>query len=143
MKDFRHERRGVAHLKVLGKGSKTRYVPLHPSAQGLIVDYLEADGRGLETTGALFRAVGNRAGGLTKAVTADAIDKIVRGYSARLGFEIGAHALRATAATNGLDHRADIAKAQEWLGHANIATTRIYDHRKTRAEDGPTLKVAY
>ena len=38
-----------------------------------------------------------------------------------LGFEIGAHALRATAATNALDHEADIAKVQEWLGHANIS----------------------
>jgi hypothetical protein len=31
---------------------------------------------------------------------------------------------------------------QEWLG-ANIATTRIYDHRKTRPEDSPTFKVNY
>jgi len=53
------------------------------------------------------------------------------------------HALRATAATNALDHQADIAKVQEWLGHANIATTRIYDHRRTRPEDSPTFKVAY
>ena len=30
---------------------------------------------------------------------------------------------------------------QEWLGHANIATTRIYDHRRTRPEDSPTFKV--
>ena len=59
------------------------------------------------------------------------------------GFAIGAHALRATAATNALDHQADIAKVQEWLGHANIATTRIYDHRRTRPEDSPTFKVAY
>jgi DNA-binding ferritin-like protein len=56
----------------------------------------------------------------------------------QLGFEIGAHALRATAATNALDHQADIAKVQEWLGHANIATTRIYDHPKTRPEDSPS-----
>jgi site-specific recombinase XerD len=56
---------------------------------------------------------------------------------------IGAHALRATAATNALDHQADIAKVQEWLGHANIATTRLYDHRKTRPEDSPTFKVSY
>ena len=69
--------------------------------------------------------------------------RLVRGYSAALGFEIGAHALRATAATNALDHQADIAKVQEWLGHANIATTRIYDHRKTRPEDSPTFKVNY
>ena len=53
------------------------------------------------------------------------------------------NALRATAATNALDHQADIAKVQEWLRHANIATTRIYDHRRTRPEDSPTFKVAY
>ena len=155
VKDFRHERRGVAHLKVSGKGSKTRYVPLHPAAGGLIVDYLEADGRGSDAAGALFRPLRKRrdtsgpvagteaVASVGKSITADAVYKIVRGYSGALGFEIGAHALRATAATNALDHQADIAKVQEWLGHANIATTRIYDHRKTRPEDSPTFKVAY
>lgn len=144
VKDFKHERRGVAHLKVSGKGGKTRYVPLHPAASGLVLDYLEAAGHGTEDAGALFRPLhNNRADGLAKAITPDAIYKIVRGYSGALGFEIGAHALRATAATNALDHQADIAKVQEWLGHANIATTRIYDHRKTRPEDSPTFKVAY
>jgi site-specific recombinase XerD len=67
----------------------------------------------------------------------------VRGYSAQLGFQIGARALRATAATNALDHQADMAKVQEWLGHAIISTTRIYDHRRTRPEDSPIFKVAY
>ena len=144
VKDFRHERRGVAHLKVSGKGGKTRYVPLHPAAGGLIVDYLDAAGHGSEDAGALFRPLHHsRAEGSQKAITPDAVYKIVRGYSAALGFEIGAHALRATAATNALDHQADIAKVQEWLGHANIATTRIYDHRRTRPEDSPTFKVAY
>ena len=144
IKDFKHERRGVAHLKVSGKGSKTRYVPLHPAASGLILDYLEADGRSLDVAGPLFRAIrSNRADGAQKAITADAIYKIVQAYSGALGFKIGAHALRATAATNALDHQADIAKVQEWLGHANIQTTRIYDHRKTRPEDSPTFKVTY
>lgn len=36
---------------------------------------------------------------------------------------VSPHVGRATAATNALDHEADIAKVQEWLGHANIATT--------------------
>ena len=62
-------------------------------------------------------------GRLEKALSPDAVYKIVRRYSADLGFEIGAHALRATAATN--------------------APTRIYAHRKTRPEDSPTFKVDY
>jgi site-specific recombinase XerD len=52
VKDFRHERRGVAHLKVSGKGGKTRYVPLHPAAGGLILEYLEEMGHGTDLGGA-------------------------------------------------------------------------------------------
>jgi len=144
VKDFRHARKGVPHLKVSGKGGKTRYVPLHPGTHALIHDYLEAAGHGADEAGALFRPVrNNRTGRLERAITSDGVYKLVRTYSAQLGFEIGAHALRATAATNALDHQADIAKVQEWLGHANITTTRIYDHRRTRPEDSPTFKVAY
>src|SRR5271163_1151942 len=144
VKDFRHARRGVPHLKVAGKGGKTRYLPLHPGTHGLINDYLDAAGHGLDESGALFRPVrNNRTGRLEGAITADGVYRLVRRYSGQLGFLIGAHALRATAATNALDHQADIAKVQEWLGHANIATTRIYDHRRTRPEDSPTFKVAY
>lgn len=144
VKDFKQERRGVAHMKISGKGGKTRYVPLHPAASGLIHDYLNAAGHGLEDMGALFRsASNNRDKESQKPITPDGVYKLVQRYSEKLGFKIGAHSLRATAATNALDHQADIAKVQEWLGHANIATTRIYDHRKTRPEDSPTFKVAY
>jgi integrase/recombinase XerD len=144
VRDFRHARKGVPHLKVSGKGGKTRYVPLHPGTNGLVTDYLDAAGHGTDDSGALFRPVrNNRTGKTESAITADGVYKLVRRYSAALGFEIGAHALRATAATNALDHQADIAKVQEWLGHANISTTRIYDHRRTRPEDSPTFKVAY
>jgi integrase/recombinase XerD len=144
IRDFRHARKGVPHLKVSGKGGKTRYLPLHPGTNGLINAYLDAAGHGTDENGALFRPIrNNRTGRLERAITADGVYKLVRAYSAQLGFEIGAHALRATAATNALDHEADIAKVQEWLGHANIATTRIYDHRRTRPEDSPTFKVAY
>jgi site-specific recombinase XerD len=144
VRDFRHARKGVPHLRVSGKGGKTRYLPLHPGTHALIHDYLIAAGHGEDDACPLFRPVrNNRTGTLAGAITADGVYKLVRAYSAQLGFEIGAHALRATAATNALDHAADIAKVQEWLGHANIATTRIYDHRRTRPEDSPTFKVAY
>lgn len=144
VKDFKQERRGVPHIKISGKGGKTRYVPLHPAASGLIHDYLDAAGHSLEDMGALFRSTSNnRVKGSQKPITPDGVYKLVQKYSEQLGFKIGAHSLRATAATNALDHQADIAKVQEWLGHANIATTRIYDHRKTRPEDSPTFKVNY
>jgi integrase/recombinase XerD len=144
VKDFNHERRGVAHLKVSGKGGKTRYVPLSPATAPLIQEYLKAARHGADENGALFRPVrNNRTGRLDRALTPDGVYKLVRRYSGKLGFVIGAHALRATAATNALDNKADIAKVQEWLGHANIATTRIYDHRRSRPEDSPTFKVDY
>jgi len=144
VRDYAQERRGVPHLKVSGKGGKIRYVPLHPAASGLITDYLEAAGHGGAEASPLFRPLHNsRDPKSAQAITPDGVYRMVREYSAQLGFEIGAHSLRATAATNALDHQADIAKVQEWLGHANISTTRIYDHRKTRPEDSPTFKVVY
>jgi integrase/recombinase XerD len=129
-----------AASKLSGDGEKTRYVPLHGVAGDLIDDYLKKAGHGSAITGALFRPLRESLGDRKKA---DGIYKLVRKYSALLGFEIGAHELRATGATNALDQDADIAKVQEWLGHTNIATTRIYDHRKTRPEDSPTSKVSY
>jgi integrase/recombinase XerD len=142
VKDAQQMRRGVMHLRVQGKGGKTRYVPLHPTASKLIAEYLDGAGHGTDGSGALFRSLRGRRG-QAPGLTPDAVYKIVRGYTAALGFEVGAHALRATAATNALDHQADISKVQEWLGHANIATTRLYDRRQSRSEDSPTFKVHY
>jgi integrase/recombinase XerD len=144
VKDFKNMRRGVPHLTVNGKGDKIRYLPLHPGTNAVIHDYLDAAGHGADDNGALFRPIrNNRTGQAEKALTPDMIYKLVQKYSGELGFKIRAHALRSTAATNALEHQADIAKVQEWLGHSNIATTRIYDHRKSRPEDSPTFKVAY
>lgn len=144
VKDFDQDRRGVAFLVVSGKGSKTRYIPLHPIARGLVIEYLESAGHRTDPEGALFRPLPQkRYRGSSRSISPDGVYKLVRDYSARLGFQIGAHSLRATAATNALDHKAEIAKVQEWLGHADISTTRLYDRRKSRPEDSPTFKVAY
>jgi len=141
------QRRGVMHLRVQGKGSKIRYVPLHPATAERIDAYLQAAGHGEDKQGGLFRPVkNNRQADARASITPDGVYKMLAGYAASLKLDIagfGPHALRATAATNALDHEADIAKVQEWLGHANIATTRIYDRRKMRPEDSPTFKVAY
>jgi site-specific recombinase XerD len=148
VKDYNQSRRGVAHLRVQGKGGKMRFVPTHPGTLTLIGEYLEAAGHGHDHDAPLFRPIRNNVHGHTRgALTADSVYReVVLKYLNKLGIwgeNMGPHVMRATAATNALDNGADIAKVQEWLGHANIATTRIYDHRKMRPEDSPTFKVSY
>lgn len=140
------ERRGVKHLQVHGKGSKIRYVPLHPGAAGAIAEYVEFAGHSCDVNSALFRSISNNTRSRTASITPDGVYKMLSSYAKALQIDIagfGPHALRATAATNALDNGADITKVQEWLGHANIATTRVYDRRQSRPEDSPTFKVAY
>jgi len=57
-------------------------------------------------------------------------------------YGLGPHALRTMAITNTLENNADLKKVQEWTGHANIATTRMYGRRKSRVGDSPTFKVS-
>src|SRR3954462_9991757 len=78
VRDFKHAPKGVPHLKVSGKGGKTRYVPLHPGTHALIHDYLEAAGHGEDDAGALFRPVRNNATPPhNKTITPDGIYKLV------------------------------------------------------------------
>jgi integrase/recombinase XerD len=67
-----HPRRGVPHLRVLGKGNKTRYIPLHAGTQALLNDYLDEAHHAADTEGALLRPVSNnRTGQLDKTITPD------------------------------------------------------------------------
>lgn len=140
-------RRGVMHFRIHGKGGKIRFVPVHPHSSQRISEYLERSEHAARSDSALFRPVKNPSGTLEKALTGHGIYKDVVGkYARSLGLDPNAvcvHGLRATAATNALDHEADIAKVQEWLGHASISTTRLYDRRKSKPEDSPTFKVNY
>jgi len=143
VKDF-SQRRGLMHLRVHGKGRKIRFLPVHPRALARVQEYLETAGHGAEGEGPLFRPVkNNRSGRLDKPLDPSGVYRsVVVHYGKQAGLEVAGfspHALRATAtaATNALDHGADIARVQEWLGHANIATTRLYDKRRSRPEDRP------
>jgi integrase/recombinase XerD len=137
----------VIHLRIRGKRDKIRFVPAHPGALARIAEYLEAASHAQDLAGPLFRPVKNPTGTLEKPLTGSAIYHCVVQKYAKLtglgmvGFCV--HSLRATAATNALEHEADIAKVQDWLGHASISTTRLYDKRKCRPEDSPTFKVSY
>src|SRR5439155_14702271 len=109
-------------------------------------------GHGADGAGPLFRPVRNNrtAEKLERPLDpASVYRNIVRHYGLATGISgevsgLCVHSLRATAATNALSHQADIAKVQEWLGHANVSATRLYDRRKTRRpEDSPTFRVRY
>jgi len=143
-------RDGVLQFRIEGKGEKIRYVPVGMKALRLITEYLEAAGHKEELDGPLFRPVQNRVTGeLNKPLHPVSVyQDIVKRYGKEVGITTDVrgfcvHSLRATAATNALAHGADIAKVQEWLGHADISTTRMYDKRQSRPEDSPTFKVRY
>ena len=81
-----HQRRGVLHLRVHGKGGKMRYLPLHPGTAELVTDYLEAAGHGGELEGAPFRPMRDNVSGTVEgAMTADGIYKMVKYYASVWG----------------------------------------------------------
>lgn len=137
-------RDGYEHLRVLGKGGKQRYIPLHGEAAKSIKRYLEYSRTSTAKSSFLFVSIrGSRAG---HSLSADGIYKAVCAYARAVGVFVqglGAHGLRVTAATNALENQADIAHVQHWLGHASISTTRLYDRRQNRPKDSPSFKIRY
>src|SRR5712692_7087383 len=143
-------RDGVLQFRIEGKAEKIRYVPVGMKALRFITEYLEAAAHKENLEGSLFRPVQNRVTGeLNKPLHPVSVyQDIVKRYGKEVGITedvrgFCVHSLRATAATNALAHGADIAKVQEWLGHADISTTRMYDRRRWRPEESPTFKVEY
>ena len=108
-----------------------------------------AGGRHVTWTSPLPARENNRTGTLDQHLDPGSIYRnIVIKYAQATGINAEAigvcvHSMRATAATNALSNEADIAKVQEWLGHANVSTTRLYDRRKSKPEDSPTFHVKY
>ena len=141
------ERRGVMHFTVFRKGSKSQYFPVHSAALLANLEYLLVTGHGDDRPGALFWLIrSNRTGKLDGPLTGDGIFKLLRWDRAVAGVTmdgLSLHALRATAATIALEYQADIAYVQMWLGHSSIATTRLYDRRRSRLVDSPTSKEMY
>ena len=138
---------GVRHFEIHGKGGKVRRIPVAIQTQRLIDAYLQVLGHAEDKAGPLFRPLKNNSSqdGLNKHIHPQSLYNLVAGYGylARIDGQRWVHSLRATAATNALEHAADIAQVQNWMGHADISTTRLYDKRKNRPEDSPSFKVRY
>ena len=114
-------------VRVLGKGSKERLVPLGEEAVHWIERYLK-DARpalkGKRDPDALF--ITARGAGMTR----QAFWHLIRRYGARAipGKRLSPHVLRHAFATHLINHGADLRVVQMLLGHADISTTQIYTH---------------
>lgn len=114
-------------VRVFGKGSKERLVPIGRSAIGAVAVYLRELRPTLERgagQGILF--LNARGAPLTRM----GAWKILRKYVTMAGIEktVSPHTLRHSFATHLLEGGADLRAVQEMLGHADIATTQIYTH---------------
>jgi integrase/recombinase XerD len=114
-------------VRVMGKGSKERVVPIGQYAREKLLFYL-GNGRNLmlknRTSPFLFIA---RAG---RPITRQGFWKLLRRYAEAAGLakNITPHSLRHSFATHLLEGGADLRAVQVMLGHADIATTQIYTH---------------
>ena len=117
-------KRGV--IKVMGKGSKERKVPVGEFALGYIVKYIEEVRNFNVGKGSKYLFL-NREG---KPISRIYFYKQVKKYAERAGIikAISPHTLRHSFATHLLEEGADLRAVQEMLGHSNIATTQIYTH---------------
>ncbi len=116
-----------ALVRVFGKGSKERLVPIGRSAITALAVYLRESRPTLEKgsgRGTLFL---NARGAPLSRMGAW---KILRKYVERAGIEkhVTPHTLRHTFATHLLEGGADLRAVQEMLGHVDISTTQIYTH---------------
>jgi integrase/recombinase XerD len=114
-------------VRVFGKGSKERMVPIGEEASAWLARYLK-DGRTRLLKGAQSDAVFVTARG--DAMTRQAFWYLIRrhGRTAVPGKAMSPHVLRHAFATHLLNHGADLRVVQMLLGHADISTTQIYTH---------------
>ena len=117
-------KRGV--IKVMGKGSKERRVPIGEFALGYVSRYIEEVRNFNVGKDSKFLFL-NKNG---KPISRVYFFKQVRKYAERAGINktISPHTLRHCFATHLLEEGADLRAVQEMLGHSNIATTQIYTH---------------
>ena len=116
-------------LRIFGKGSKERIVPVGTAAVAALEKYLDR-GRSmlLRANLAENHVFLTRLGG---AFTRQGVFKILKERAAAVGIaieRISPHVLRHCFATHMLERGADIRAIQELLGHADIGTTQIYTH---------------
>lgn len=117
-------------VRVFGKGSKERLVPVGGMASHALEAYMRRGRPFLRPKRSVSSAdaalfVGARGGRLSR----QSVFRIVREHGARVGLDgLHPHTLRHSFATHLLEGGADLRALQEMLGHADISTTQVYTH---------------
>lgn len=117
-----------SYIRVLGKGNKYRFIPIHHTTQKYINVYIKEIRSHItpnkENEDTLFL---NRRG---KKLTRQMIFIIIKNLAAKINLKknIGPHTLRHSFATHLLEGGADLRAIQQMLGHESITTTEIYVH---------------
>ena len=119
--------RHSGNLRVLGKGSKERLVPVGEQARILLEEYLDLIRPRLlhgRTSPSLFITKRGR------AMTRNRYWQILKDIARDAGIkkDIGPHTLRHSFATHLLENGADLRSVQLMLGHSDISTTQLYTH---------------
>ncbi|MDZ4163711.1 MAG: site-specific tyrosine recombinase XerD [Smithellaceae bacterium] len=117
----------VGYLQAIGKGDKSRIVPIGQSAYSLLKEYLEQARPLFLKGGRSDKIFLTRLGG---GFTRQGLWKVIKQYAARagLGQKVYPHTFRHSFATHLLEGGADLRAVQVMLGHADISTTQIYTH---------------
>lgn len=112
-------------VRVLGKGSKERLIPMHQRAITMLRQYLAERERRHKAAGTeVF--LSRRGGALSRPQFWR--DLVALGKAAGLKAKLHPHLLRHSFATHLLAGGADLRSVQELLGHASLSTTQIYTH---------------
>jgi len=115
-------------IRVIGKGNKQRFIPIHTTAQKYILNYTKqvrnqmTPKKGFEDTVFLNR----RGKGLTRQMIFIILKDLA--FKINLSKKISPHTLRHSFATHLLKNGADLRAIQQMLGHESITTTEIYVH---------------
>lgn len=113
-------------IRIMGKGSKERIVPLGDYAINIMNDYINNYRPLINKKHTDYVFVNNRGDKISRQF----IFKVIKKEALKKGIkkDISPHTLRHTFATHLLKNGADLRIIQELLGHENISTTQIYTH---------------